>query len=276
MNNAIKRIEQERKKYAKDWCVDAKKFTEDKDYEWMESIIKSYKMVIEIGCGDGSSTLTLCNAGHNIVSIDENIECLKLTKNKLELAGYSVSLIKRESLLILNPKKYKINYSRIDSDINEKSVLLIQGDIIEDRNLLQWLKDNRPYDAIVCWLIGTHGYRIFNDIISDRRIKTPGDYRLTVQNRVYEIADELLRSNGVLQIVDRGETPDKASIKEDFIESHKDQASVTSLIVNSLAYRNYDNNIDNGTRMNVTIGNKMEIITKLPNGSFISVISVKP
>ncbi|MBU3153472.1 class I SAM-dependent methyltransferase [Clostridium estertheticum] len=276
MNNAIKHIQQERKKYAKDWCVDAKKFSEDKDYEWMENVIKSYKTVIEVGCGDGSSTLELCNAGHNVISIDENIECLKLTKNKLEQAGYIVSLIKRESLLILNEKRYKVNYSKIDDKLYGNSILLIEGDIIEDSKLLQWLKNNRPYDAIVCWLIGTHGYRIYNDIISDRKIKTPGDYRLIVQNRIYEIADELLRVNGVLQIVDRGETPDKASIKEDFIEGHKEQASVTSLIVNSLAYRNYDNNIDNGTKMNITIGNKMEVPNKLPNGSLISVISVKP
>lgn len=239
------------------------------------NFIKNYKLVIEIGCGDGSSTLELCNEGHNVISIDENIECLKLTKDKLEHNGYNVSLIKREHLLALHEKRYKINYSKINHKINENSVLLIEGDILEDRNLLQWLKDNKPYDAIVCWLIGTHGYRIFNDIISERNLSTPGDYRLVVQNRIYEVADELLRCQGILHVVDRGETPDKDSIKEDYIESHKEQASVTSLTVSSLEYREYDNNIDNGTKMNMSIGSDVVFTDKITNMAFISVISIK-
>lgn len=276
MESAMKELKKKRKDYAKDWSVDAEKFTNNKDYEWMESLIQSYTKIVEIGCGDGSSTLELCSKGHNVISIDENIECLKLTKDKLEGAGYSVSLIKREHLLVLHEKRYKINYSKIKYEISKDSVLLIEGDIIEDGNLLQWLKNNKPYDAIVCWLIGSHGYRIFNDVVSERKLSTPGDYRFAVQNSVYEVADELLRSQGALQIIDRGKTPEEDNVKEDLMESHRDQASVTSLIVSSLEYRKYDTNIDNGTRMNMSIGSDVVFTDKMTDMSFISVISIKP
>ncbi|KZL88778.1 hypothetical protein [Clostridium magnum] len=142
--------------------------------------------------------------------------------------------------------------------------------------MVKWLEDNKPYDAIVCWLIGTHGFRRFNEAISEKNLVTPGDYRFAVQNRVYEKADELLRRDGVLQIVDRCETPNKDEIRDSFLESHRDQASVTSLLVTSLEYLEYDTNIENGAKMNVSTGNQITITDKIPNMSFISVISVKP
>ncbi|KZL88779.1 class I SAM-dependent methyltransferase [Clostridium magnum] len=104
MNNTVKELEKRRKKYAKEWIIDANNFYNNNYYKWMENLIKDYKRVIEIGCGNGNSTLELCNAGHTVISIDENIECLKLAKEKLESSGYKVLFIKRESLLVKSEK----------------------------------------------------------------------------------------------------------------------------------------------------------------------------
>ena len=104
-------------------------------------------------------------------------------------------------------------------------------------------------------------------------------YRLKVQNSVYELADQILRTGGVLQAVDRAHSPDSQILKDDVIRSHKEQASVTSLQVDSMAHRAYtEPSKANAIKMEVGIPLSGEIHRDFSpqNMAFISVKSIKP
>jgi hypothetical protein len=60
-----------------------------------------------------------------------------------------------------------------------------------------------------------------------------------VQNKVYEVSDDLLRSGGLLNVIDRAEYPSTSILKDGLLDSHRDQASVTSLNVEDLEFIEY-------------------------------------
>jgi hypothetical protein len=51
---------------------------------------------------------------------------------------------------------------------------------------------------------------------------------------------EILRKGGVLQVVDRGEPPASDFLREDTLNAHREQASVTSLKVTDLQFTMYE------------------------------------
>ena len=74
--------------------------------------------------------------------------------------------------------------------------LLMDGDIQNNSKLLSWLRENGPFDAVTCWLIGTHHARTYNEVFDAINVSDVLEYRLSVQNRVYELADQILRAGG--------------------------------------------------------------------------------
>lgn len=97
-----------------------------------------------------------------------------------------------------------------------------------DSELVRWLYSVGPFDAVVCWLIGTHKL--------DAEIATsPSAYRLRVQNATYELASKLLSPGGMLHVVDRGTVPSSEVSREEtrqlLWETHCEQATVTDLTV---------------------------------------------
>lgn len=130
----------EKADYASDWSNNnAKYFFENGYYKWMASLVSNYHTVFEIGTGDGNGTLTLAKSKHLVISIDENIECLQTAKNKLEENGIDCLLIQREIFAFSNTG-YRIEYSPISSEPVKNGVMLIEGDILNDSNLINWLK----------------------------------------------------------------------------------------------------------------------------------------
>lgn len=234
-------LNSDRQEYAKKWSnVNASFFAEKGLYTWMATFLENYKNIIEIGTGDGRGTLVLAKSGHKILSIDENPFCLQLANDLLIKYGFNVLLLNREKITF-NDSNYSISYEEIGSiDTGNFDVVLIEGDIINDNNLHNWLLATKPYDAIACWLIGTHTSRQYNKQVQYYNINSDQNYRLKNQNIIYEIAEYLLRSGGILHIVDRGEVPDSKLLQDDFLNSHKEQASVTSLEVTRLDWREYE------------------------------------
>ncbi|MGU3473113.1 class I SAM-dependent methyltransferase [Paenibacillus sp. D51F] len=222
----------QKSEYANTWSSDAQNYRKNNDYAWMGSFIEGCRTVVEIGTGDGSSTLSLLETGHVVIGIDENLECLKKTYDTLKKAGRSVKLLHRGNLKT-TMTGYKMEYKRLKSEIPESGALLIEGDIINDPFLEEWLEQNKPFDAMVCWLIGSHGVRALNDAV---KAETPGTYRSHVQNKVYEVADIVLREKGILHIVDRIKKPSNEE-EQMILDSHEEQASVTSLKVSNLDIR---------------------------------------
>lgn len=78
---------------------------------------------------------------------------------------------------------------------------------MSDPYLEQALRADGPFDAVTIWLTGSHPFRLLNAACVGRGAVDETDLNLFLQNRVYELADQILRPGGVLQFVDRSEAP---------------------------------------------------------------------
>jgi hypothetical protein len=116
---------------------------------------------------------------------------------------------------------------------SDAQVVLVESDVLNDEGMHRHLSAAAPFDAVACWLMGTHSAREANEAIDALHIATSAEYRLRVQNRVYELADTVLRPGGVLHVVDRGQAPTSKELVEDIVRAHEEQAEVTSLVVRS-------------------------------------------
>lgn len=199
--NIIK-LKENREAYSNEWDRNSYKLYENNYYKWMCNEIDSKKHVLEIGTGIGYSTLLLLKSGHSVIGIDENIECLKKTKNLLETNGYEVKYISREKIRVLNDG-YELLYDKIENKIESYQALLIEGDILNDDRLFDWISENYSFDATICWLIGTYEYRHANKYINNANIYSSGDYREKVHKKLSELSCSILNEDGVLNIVDR-------------------------------------------------------------------------
>lgn len=216
--------------YIKDWNITANHYYEKGYYKWMSAQISSYQNILEVGCGNGCSTKQLLDDGHFVISVDENPKCLDETEKHLISCGYTVKRIDREKILTSDRPSYQIEYSDIPGIQGDFDALLINGDISHDPKLYEFL-DSYNIDAIICWLIGSHGTRILNQSVIDSGCTaSAAHYRILTQNRVYEVADEILKKDGILHIIDRGTKLDDKQLN-DTITCHKAQASVTRLVV---------------------------------------------
>lgn len=56
----------------------------------MTNEIDQYRVVLEIGCGTGQSTLSLIEAGHKVIAVEKNNFCIEKSKSLIRNKGYSV------------------------------------------------------------------------------------------------------------------------------------------------------------------------------------------
>lgn len=227
-------VQEQQKKYVKGWQNDPNEILNKGLYEWMVAQINSnHNIILEVGCGVGNSTLSLLNAGKRVISIDENYYCIEETYKKLIDNGFKVFKINDRLDKKLDGDFYKtvIKDKKLPDPkifFEEYECLLLQSDILQDYDLNNFSK-LCDVQTIICWLIGTHSAKAFDSNLGSG-IKTPMEYRLKVQNTVYEIADDILKQGGILNIIDRGLYLNEQD-QQNLIINHKDQASVTALKV---------------------------------------------
>lgn len=273
---SVSRLDKARRKYAREWSAgNAAKFEAEGHYQWMASFLGGYSRILEVGAGDGRSTLSLVSQGHKVISVDENPLCLNLAEERLRQGGVSVVRIKRERVTELGEHGYSIAYTGLPVDEPQADAVLIEGDITNDPELVAWLTLLEPFDGVACWLIGTHSARALNRAIDLSVTPTPMHYRIQLQNRVYELADDILRPGGVLHVVDRGDAPSDDARRNDLLNSHRDQASVTTLDVRDIAYRPYEEPEEAGVGMCHTITEHTRYF-EMKQLSLQSILSYKP
>lgn len=230
--------------YADDWQENAQNFAVQSCYIWMVEQLKPFnpRSILDIGCGNGQGLLALKQAfpKAQIIAIDENSKCLSRAKDLLAENNYDSDLVERLEFAPAGPNRYKTQLApgniKISADIT-----LVEADILlDDGELEASLLDLDELDSVTIWLVGTHLLRWECDDLSHLTISNAGDYRLHVQNRVYRLADQLLKPGGVLQVVDRGEPPRGNDLREDCLSSHSEQARLTSMEVKHLDSRVYD------------------------------------
>ncbi|MFL9876730.1 class I SAM-dependent methyltransferase [Paraburkholderia megapolitana] len=235
---AARELASARSRYATQWEISSLHFFESGYYDWMANAVDGRSKVLEIGCGVGYSTLTLAQRGHSIIVIDENPICLKSTKERLEESGFSVTLHLRGHVENAPGERYEISYGDAP-DGSLADALLIEGDMLNDPTLREWLTQTHEFDAVVCWLLGTHQYRGMECHFKDYGAADNFGFRILIQNSTYELADTVLRPNGILHVVDRGGFLDNERVIASIKESHREQASVTSLVVENVDYLEY-------------------------------------
>lgn len=113
------------KQYSDQWNASAEYFFKKKYYQWMCNAINPYKVVLEVGCGTGYSTLALVQSGHKVIAVDKNHNCIEAAKALL--------------------------YS---SNIQKDTVHFYEGDVI-DVFFRHVLLSNK-FDVVICWNIGTY------------------------------------------------------------------------------------------------------------------------
>jgi len=273
-----KRLNYDKNKYINEWKKDSDYFLEQGYYNWMANCLFEKinpEIVLDIGCGNGNGIIELLKNENikKIISIEENEFCIDLASKKIETEGICVKKIIRNNPTFIKGEVYVNQYSEI-KEFELSKVNIIQGDILYDEIIKQYIK-NKKFDAVICWLLGTHESTQSNLEYINAGVKDNKDLRLSVQNCIYELSDIILKENGFLQIVDRGEIPYNEEIREQYLSCHKEQASVTSLkIIEDLKFLEY-NPIDNGIRMIKSSFDPQERKSASKGTAFISVLSKK-
>lgn len=217
-----------RKQYLAKWTSTTRAIEQDGHYAWMSSFLTGRDRVLEIGTGTGASTLAIAKTARALVGIDENPLCVDETEELLRAAEVPVTRERRERAYRASPDSYGITYSRPQARLGD-GVVLLEGDLVNDEHLIEWLRQSGPFDAIACWCIGTHGARQFNEAISTRA-RNEKEYRFLVQNRVYEVADEILRPGGILHVVDRCPIEITDAARTMMVQVHDEQVDRKSVV----------------------------------------------
>ncbi|MBA5706310.1 class I SAM-dependent methyltransferase [Pseudomonas fulva] len=276
---ALYQLNSFRKAYIKSWGINSEGHLAQGHYPWMAERVKGFPRTLEIGCGVGHSTLALLQQGHTVVCVEENPQCIAATRKRLADEGFCVEVIARETPVSLDENAYRLIYSEIP-EAPEADCLLIEGDALNDPALEAWLERQPKFDAVACWLLGIHDARGHNAAVDLALMPTAYEHRIFVQNRVYEIADRILRSGGVLSVIDRAQTPTTQDMVEKLLQHHREQASVTSLVVQPVEYTPHVESEQQGA-MRMMTTNPLDAAMAFtpddpPTMSLCSTTSVKP
>lgn len=275
----LEELDRERQRYAERWARSAEKFSADGHYDWMASFVGDFPKVLEIGCGDGSSTVALLRNSHTVVAVEENPHCIESAAARLRAEGFPVEVDLRETAVSKpDDEAYDLHYVLPSKEPPTRGALIIQGDVQNDPMLWAWLARDPKFDAVVCWLMGAHNFRQLNfGLIVDRRqaYQSGMEYRFRVQNWVYARATDWLRTGGVLHIVDRRPALTEQG-RSAVIASHRDQASVSTLeVVEHVDERRYAE-CDDGVPMEFRLGPGMPQMDGELRLSLISTIARMP
>ena len=271
--------DEEKIRYQSSWGFHANHYAPQGCYDWMSEQLDTVKpkRILDIGCGTGEGLAALRNRFQcQILSIEENPYCIGAAAKLLRSQGAKVQTARRYQYVEMPDGRHGIGIEPGGITLS-REVMLLQGDIIlEDDALFAFIRSKAPFDAVTVWLIGAVNSRRSCVNLDPLRMEDTGSYRLHVQNRVYRLAGTVLRSGGILQVVDRGEEPDTDNLREDVLRGHREQAAVSDLVVEGLKFRLYDEvSGERGIQMAQTVGTSGRKPTNYVLG-MVSTLSRKP
>jgi hypothetical protein len=210
--------------------------------------------------------------GIQVVSIDENQHCLDIAAETLKKAGIIPQVMKRLRI-DLTASGYEYALGEINTPFTAQCSL-VEADICNDPILEHALETGEKFDAVTIWLTGSHMMRQYHARVREAGIRNDGDHRLYTENKVYEVADRILKVGGVLQVVDRRQAPNTELLREDVLRSHREQASLTSLEVIAMEQSPYSLPEGDRVPMQFTPGSA-GIIPDAIELALVSILSVK-
>lgn len=270
------KYKESQRQYASAWRVTSQLQYDRGDFCWMAQQLKPYKIgrLFDVGCGSGHGLLALfktLTAPLRVVSVDENLECLRTACDMLTAAGLSPILIARLDYQY-TPFGFIHDAEPVAGPLPHP-LALMEADPMADPHLEAALHADGPFDAVTIWLTGAHMWRRKNVISRSRGAQDEHDLRIMLQNDVYELADRILRPGGVLQVVDRSEAPTTKFLYDAYVQSHREQAEPTTLDVRKIAYRPWNEPEGGATKMIFTSPEGREAVE--PEIALVSIISVK-
>ena len=262
--------------YAKLWDATSRHHFESGVYHWLAEQLRPLapKRILDIGCGTGQSLVAIHEVlaeGVKVVAIDENLACLERAATVRARHGVDCRVERRFFAVRLTGHGYDYDVSPMTVE-HGATDLLIEADVTNDPFLERALKESGSFDAVTVWLTGTHVARPHHVAVRRAGVSSDAEHRLFVQNAVYELADDVLRSGGWLHVCDREQTPTNDGLVEEVLDAHRDQASVTSLVVQGLEHRPYEQ--PGGVPMVVSPGTSGRLPERLDT-SFVVVRSEK-
>lgn len=268
---------QEKEDYCEHWSSNASHFDSQGCYDWMAEQLSPLhpKRILDIGCGTGEGLRALLRAfAPTIVSFEENGVCIDCAEEVLRNEAGSVQSVFRLGYREFADGTHDIAFDQ-SPVIASAQVTLVHADVlVDDPEILRFLAAAEKFDAVTVWLTGTYMFRRTCRNIANLKIRCPDEYRLRVQNRMYELAGRMLRPGGWLQVVDRGEPPTEQFLLDDVFKAHREQAGPTDLEVFSVQHREYVESTT-GIRMvaSTPTSGRQPKLTKL---AMVSVLSRKP
>jgi len=263
--------------YMKNWARTSQLHFEKGYYHWMAECLLPYspKRILDIGCGSGHGLAAILDTFQyelNIIGIDENFQGIKKAETTLRDRGHSALSVNRLNVGI-EESGFVWELDEI-SDFPEEPIVLVEGDICADPPLIATLLDQEKFNAVTVWLTGSHMMRQHHSVVREKSINNEGELRLMLQNNIYELADQILEPGGVLQVVDRAQAPDTDELSEDWMNAHREQAEPTSLHVQDMSFKIYEEPKGSKTPVLFTPGTSGQIPDAF-NTAFVSVISIK-
>ena len=265
--------------YARNWTSISRSHFRNGVYDWMASLLKEQapRRVLDIGCGSGHGLVAmhqvLGGALDEMVAIDENRECLRVAGNTLRgKLGVHADVVTRMSVSVQGGGYvHRAQPLTIDS---KRPCVLIEADVCNDPYLRPALQSMGPFDAVTVWLTGVHMLRQDNVEIPRHAVRSEGDHREYVQSKSYALADAVLKPGGVMQVCDRIVSTHADGIKVKLKSHHERLSSATSMRIESMAHRNYEEPETGKIALRLT---RMAGSSRQPGGEFglISVVSRK-
>lgn len=79
--------------YASEWSKSSEDHNNANDYAWISSNISESSSVLEIGCGNGNSTMSFLSRGCKVVCVEINDTLITMAEENITNAGYKVERI---------------------------------------------------------------------------------------------------------------------------------------------------------------------------------------
>jgi len=227
-----KRLIFDKKKYVNDWQKDTEYFYEQGYYNWMaDCFFKKVnpEKILDIGCGNGNGIIELIKNEKvkNIISIEENEYCIDNAYKRLNEKGINVKIIKRNEPIFKEKGFFNTKFTGLN-DFEFARVNIIQGDITHDKILQEYLFKQK-FDAVTCWLIGTHDSFCYNIDYFESGAENNNIYDLIVLKQLFELSDIILNPKGYFNIVERGEVLYTQELMQGAVNVHKMLSSSSNI-----------------------------------------------